>query len=87
MNDSLQLEHRVASDELEKVVDTADLEVVDYQHPAAADPRVEVEVFKVRERISVRAIEQYGVKYRSKTILWQSALGRPFHELKFGATG
>jgi hypothetical protein len=55
-------------------------DVVDHEQATFLNVWIEVEVLKIRERVSVRAVKQYGLQARGKRVNRQSLLGRAIHE-------
>ena len=63
MDDSFQLEHRVASGEIEELEYARDLQVIDHEHATWPQKRVEVEVFQIRKWVGMRPVEQHRVEF------------------------
>ena len=56
------------------------MNVIDYEETTLPNVRIHVEVLKVRERVSVRAVKQYGLEWRAERLHGQALLRRAIDE-------
>ena len=68
----LQPPHVVHHQEIEHVVNRPDLKIIDHQHAAGFQARVEVKVLQVWKWVTMRAIDQCKLYRLSKLIARQS---------------
>jgi hypothetical protein len=74
VDDFVEMEHRITSEEIEKIVDAPNLDVIQDQQSARCEVRVEEVVLKVGERICVRAINEHQLQPLGEPVYGQRAL-------------